>query len=51
MAKDNVALRDCLRGALQRLIDSGVYAELLSRWSLDSSAVLSATVNGTSTGI
>ncbi|WP_433828203.1 ABC transporter substrate-binding protein [Actinoplanes sp. CA-015351] len=51
VAKDNVALRDCLRGALQRLIDSGVYAELLSRWSLDSSAVLSATVNGTSTGV
>ncbi|BAL85692.1 putative ABC transporter substrate-binding protein [Actinoplanes missouriensis 431] len=46
VAKDNTALRDCLREALQRLIDSGVYADLLSRWNLASSAVTTATING-----
>ncbi|BBH65864.1 ABC transporter substrate-binding protein [Actinoplanes sp. OR16] len=46
VAKDNPALRDCLREALQKLIDSGVYGELLARWGLASSAVSTATVNG-----
>ncbi|MBG0568969.1 ABC transporter substrate-binding protein [Actinoplanes aureus] len=49
VAKDNTALRDCLRAALQRLIESGTYAELLARWGLSSSAVPEATVNGKST--
>ncbi|GAA4977458.1 transporter substrate-binding domain-containing protein [Actinoplanes utahensis] len=44
--KDNAALRDCLRGALQRLIDSGTYTDLLARWELSASAVTKATVNG-----
>lgn len=39
-------LRDCLRDALQRLIDSGVYTDLLARWELSASAVPRATVNG-----
>ncbi|MEU4426888.1 ABC transporter substrate-binding protein [Actinoplanes sp. NPDC024001] len=47
--RDNAALRDCLRAALQRLIESGTYAELLARWGLSSSAVTTATVNGAST--
>lgn len=47
VAKDNTALRDCLHDALQRLIDSGVYADLLARWELSASQVPSATVNGT----
>ncbi|MEU4693070.1 ABC transporter substrate-binding protein [Actinoplanes sp. NPDC023714] len=46
VAKENTALRDCLREALQKLIDSGVYGELLARWGLTSSAVSTATVNG-----
>ncbi|WP_430780340.1 ABC transporter substrate-binding protein [Actinoplanes sp. G11-F43] len=45
--KGNTELRDCLRDALQRLIDSGVYADLLARWELTASAVPAATVNGT----
>ncbi|MDI6098684.1 ABC transporter substrate-binding protein [Actinoplanes sp. NEAU-A12] len=46
VAKDNTALRDCLRDALQRLIDSGVYADLLARWELSASRVPAAMVNG-----
>ncbi|MBW6432829.1 ABC transporter substrate-binding protein [Actinoplanes hulinensis] len=46
VAKDDTALRDCLRAALQRLIDSGTYADLLARWELSASAVTEATVNG-----
>jgi polar amino acid transport system substrate-binding protein len=49
VAKENTALRDCLRAALQRLIESGTYAELLARWGLSSSGVPEATVNGRST--
>ena len=44
--KDNPALRECLRGAMQRLIDSGTYADLLARWELSASGVTKATVNG-----
>lgn len=51
VAKDNKALRDCLQAALQRLIESGTYAELLSRWGLQGSAVTEATVNGASKGV
>ena len=51
VAKDNPALRDCLRAALERLIESGTYAELLARWGLSSSAVSEATVNGKSTTV
>ncbi|MEV6299066.1 ABC transporter substrate-binding protein [Actinoplanes sp. NPDC051861] len=46
--KENKALRDCLQAALQRLIDSGTYTELLTRWGLQSSGVTEATVNGAS---
>ena len=49
VAKDNTALRDCLRAALERLIASGTYTELLTRWNLASSAVPSVMVNGTAT--
>jgi polar amino acid transport system substrate-binding protein len=42
----NGALRDCLRDALQRLIDSGTYRDLLARWELTGSGVTKATVNG-----
>lgn len=45
VAKENTALRDCLQAALQRLIDSGTYAELLARWGLSASAVSEVTIN------
>ncbi|GAA2698262.1 ABC transporter substrate-binding protein [Actinoplanes palleronii] len=45
VAKDNTALRDALRAALDRLIKNGTYGELLQRWSLTSGAVAEATVN------
>ncbi|GIE33620.1 ABC transporter substrate-binding protein [Actinoplanes italicus] len=43
--RDNDDLRDCLRDALQRLIDSGVYNDLLARWELSASGVKAATIN------
>ncbi|BEL10161.1 ABC transporter substrate-binding protein [Actinoplanes sichuanensis] len=43
--RDNDELRDCLRDALQRLIDSGVYNDLLARWELTASGVKAATIN------
>ncbi|MFC4065767.1 ABC transporter substrate-binding protein [Actinoplanes subglobosus] len=43
--RDNDELRDCLRDALQRLIDSGVYNDLLARWELSASGVKAATIN------
>jgi polar amino acid transport system substrate-binding protein len=43
--RDNDELRDCLRDALQRLIDSGVYGDLLARWELSASGVKAATIN------
>ncbi|BCJ44072.1 hypothetical protein GCM10010168_08850 [Actinoplanes ianthinogenes] len=45
VSKSNPQLRDALRGALQRLINTGTYGELLKRWGLDSGAVTQATVN------
>jgi polar amino acid transport system substrate-binding protein len=46
VAKDNTALRDALRDALDRLIRSGAYAELLRRWDLTTGGVTSASING-----
>jgi polar amino acid transport system substrate-binding protein len=43
--RGNEDLRDCLRDALQRLIDSGVYNDLLARWELSASGVKAATIN------
>ena len=45
VAKGNTALRDALRDALERLIRSGTYAELLQRWGLTTGAVTASTVN------
>ena len=45
VAKGNTALRDALRDALERLIGSGTYAELLQRWGLTTGAVTASTVN------
>jgi polar amino acid transport system substrate-binding protein len=45
VAKENAALRDTLRDALERLIRSGTYAELLQRWGLPTGAVSAPTIN------
>jgi polar amino acid transport system substrate-binding protein len=44
--KDQPALRDALREAMDRVIRSGEYADVLDRWSVSSGAVSTATVNG-----
>jgi polar amino acid transport system substrate-binding protein len=46
VAKGNVQLRDALKAAMDRVISSGVYADLLTRWGLSDGAVKSATLNG-----
>jgi polar amino acid transport system substrate-binding protein len=38
-AKDDTALRDAVQAALNELIESGVYTELLQRWGLGSGAI------------
>ncbi|MEV6349970.1 ABC transporter substrate-binding protein [Actinoplanes sp. NPDC051851] len=45
VAKGGDGLRDALRGALERLITTGAYADLLKRWCLEPGAVTKATVN------
>jgi polar amino acid transport system substrate-binding protein len=45
VAKGNGQLRDALQAALNQVIASGVYADLLARWGLSDGAVKSATVN------
>jgi polar amino acid transport system substrate-binding protein len=52
-AKDDTGLRDAVREALDRLIRSGAYTELLQRWGLSSGALAASSVNagsGSSTG-
>lgn len=46
VAPDRTALRDVLTEALQRLVDDGVYQELLDRWEVGHGAVDEVTVNG-----
>jgi len=46
VAKGNTQLRDALTAALAKLISSGVYADLLTRWGLSDGAVKTAAVNG-----
>jgi polar amino acid transport system substrate-binding protein len=46
VAKGNTQLRDALLAALGKVIASGVYADLLTRWGVSDGAVKSATVNG-----
>jgi polar amino acid transport system substrate-binding protein len=45
-AKNNSQLRDAVKGALDKLISSGAYADLLQRWGLSSGAVNVAAING-----
>jgi polar amino acid transport system substrate-binding protein len=46
VAKANPELRDALHEALDRLMRSGTYQELLTRWGLTTGALPSSSVNG-----
>ena len=48
-AKGNTQLRDAIKAALDKVIASGTYADLLTRWGLANGAVTTAVVNGAST--
>jgi polar amino acid transport system substrate-binding protein len=45
VAKDQTGLRDSLRDALERVMRSGAYAEVLQRWGVPSGALETATIN------
>ncbi|MGW4945100.1 ABC transporter substrate-binding protein [Actinoplanes sp. NPDC004185] len=45
VAKDNTRLRDALRAALDSLIRSGRYTELLQRWGLANGALATSSIN------
>jgi polar amino acid transport system substrate-binding protein len=45
VAKDQTELRDSLRAALEQVMRSGAYAEVLQRWGVPSGALETATVN------
>jgi polar amino acid transport system substrate-binding protein len=45
VAKDQTELRDSLRGALEQVMRSGAYAEVLQRWGVPSGAQETATIN------
>jgi polar amino acid transport system substrate-binding protein len=45
VAKDNTGLRDALRAALDSLIRSGRYLELLQRWGLTNGALATSSIN------
>jgi polar amino acid transport system substrate-binding protein len=44
-AKDDIALRDAMRVALDRLIRSGAYTELLQRWGLTAGGLAASSIN------
>jgi len=43
--KDNPELRDAVQGALLKVIDSGVYDEILAKWGLEKQALTGAPIN------
>jgi polar amino acid transport system substrate-binding protein len=45
VAQDDTALRDAIEGALNRVIRSGEYAEILRRWEVHEGAVATASIN------
>jgi polar amino acid transport system substrate-binding protein len=45
VAKGQAELRDSLRGALEQVMRSGAYAEVLQRWGVPSGALETATIN------
>jgi polar amino acid transport system substrate-binding protein len=50
VAKDRPELRDVLAAALARLVDSGVYQQVLQSWDVGSGAVSEVTINGRAPG-
>jgi polar amino acid transport system substrate-binding protein len=50
VAKDQPELRDVLAAALQQLVESGVYQDVLDDWDVASGAVPRVTVNGRTPG-
>lgn len=44
--KEDAALRDALKAALQAIIDNGEYAKILASWQVTQGAVKTATING-----
>ena len=46
VSKGQVRLRDALRAALTRLVESGEYAAVLDRWGVSSGALDAASLNG-----
>jgi polar amino acid transport system substrate-binding protein len=46
VSKDNTELRDALHAALDSLIRSGRYAELLQRWGVANGALAASSING-----
>ncbi len=44
--KEDTALRDALKAALQAIIDNGEYGRILASWQVTQGAVKTATVNG-----
>jgi polar amino acid transport system substrate-binding protein len=50
VAKDRPELRDALAAALDRLVDSGVYQQVLQSWDVGNGAVSEVTVNGRAPG-
>jgi polar amino acid transport system substrate-binding protein len=51
VAKDRTGLRDVLRDALERVVRSGEYAQVLQRWGVPSGALKTVTINaGGATG-
>lgn len=50
VAKDRPELRDVLAAAVGRLVDSGVYEQLLESWDVKSGAVSEVTINGRAPG-
>jgi len=46
VAKDNTGLRDALHQALDELMRTGVYNELLTRWGLTTGALQASSING-----
>ena len=45
VAKNNTELRDALHSALDEIMKSGLYAELLQRWGLSSGALTASSIN------
>ncbi len=49
VAKDRPQLRDVLNSAMEQLIRTGVYTEILHRWSVSDGALPTVTINGGNT--